>query len=89
MAVSDSPIDVNKERWRRILLEYKIDGKPVIDLARKGDRGRLDEVLSLANSTAPVPLNHVLAMETGATFRERFRGKRIITDDNMGTEWLQ
>jgi spermidine synthase len=89
MAVSDSPIDVNKERWRRILLEYKIDGKPVIDLARKGDRGRLDEVLSLANSTAPVPLNHVVAMETGATFRERFRGKRIITDDNMGTEWLQ
>jgi spermidine synthase len=89
MAVSDSPIPVDKERWRKVLLEYQIDGKPVFNLSRKEDRERLDEVLSLADSTAPVPINQVVAMETGATFKQRFRGRRIITDDNMGTEWLQ
>jgi spermidine synthase len=88
MAVSDSPIDVNKERWRKILLQYKIDGRPVFNLNRREDREQLEQVLSLADSTAPAP-NQVVAMESGATFKERFRGRRIITDDNMGTEWFQ
>ena len=88
MAVSDSPIQVDKERWRRILLEYKIDGKAVFNLSREEDREQLEQVLSLANSTSSAP-DQVVAMESGATFRERFRGRRIITDDNMGTEWFQ
>jgi spermidine synthase len=88
MAVSDSPIQVDKERWRRILLEYKIDGRPVFNLSDEEDREQLKHALSLADSTAPAP-NQVVAMESGATFKDRFRGRRIITDDNMGTEWFQ
>ena len=88
MAVSDSPIQVDKERWRRILLKYKIDGIPVFNLSRHEDHEQLEQVLSLANSTAPAP-DQIVAMESGATLRQRFRGHRIITDDNMGTEWFR
>ncbi len=87
LAVSDSPIQVDKARWKSVLESYAIEGKPVFDLARMSDRQRLAEVLSLADSVESKNPEAQMAMEYAATLRGRYRGKRLITDDNMGAEW--
>lgn len=87
LAVSDSPIKVDKARWKSVLESYAIDGKPVFDLTRPGDRQRLSEMLSLADSVQSKRPEAQMAMEYADTLRDRYRGKRLITDDNMGTEW--
>jgi spermidine synthase len=86
VTVSDSPIQFDVERWRRALVEWRIDGKPVFDLAREDQRRRLDRILAVANTLddegyvrdALEPREQVLA---------RVAEARVITDDNMVTEW--
>jgi spermidine synthase len=87
LALSDSPLLVDKQAWRSALISYKIDGKPVLDLTRARDRQKLSEVLAMADSTSRPDLAAKAPMEYGDTIRQRNRDKRIITDDNMGTEW--
>jgi hypothetical protein len=48
---------------------------------------RLDEVLATADSLNAPADPASAAMEYGPTIRARCQNKRIITDDNMGTEW--
>ncbi len=77
--VSDSPIRYDLEDWKRKLVTYPIDQLPPFDLNRKEDRDLLD--------------GRVHKLGTLLVDREVFLRKagdaRIITDDNMGTEWLQ
>lgn len=87
LAVSDRPLRFDKEAWRRTLLDYRIDGTPVFDLARERDLRRLGEILGMADSPSTSLVADSGLMEYAATIRMRFRRKRIITDDNMGTEW--
>jgi len=87
LAVSDSPIYVDKDRWRTVLEQYAIDGQPVFNLTRPADRQRLFELLSLADSVHSKNADQPMAMEYADTLRQRCRGKRLITDDNMGAEW--
>lgn len=82
LALSDRPLAIDKEAWRRALTAYRLDGVPVFDLNRPHDQKRLEEVLSTADSAGDSA-----AMEYAGTIRQRCRQKRIITDDNMGTEW--
>jgi hypothetical protein len=88
IVVSDSPIVVDKERWRQTLVNYQIDGKRVFDLTRAEDRKGLERMLALADTLNRGPANAEMAMESGVTIRVRYRDKRVVTDDNMGTEWL-
>jgi spermidine synthase len=88
LAVSDSPIVVKKDRWRNILAYYQIEGKPVFDFTRPEDRRRFSEILSLANTVESKDSEALMAMEYAPGIRERYRGKQLITDDNMGTEWM-
>jgi len=39
--ISDSPISIDKERWRKSLVSYRIDGWPIFDLSRPDHRKRL------------------------------------------------
>ncbi|HZR32175.1 MAG TPA: hypothetical protein VFA76_10045 [Terriglobales bacterium] len=88
LAVSDSPIQTNKERWRNILLDYRIDGRPVLDLSRTEDQNILTAVLSLPDHGSEAnPFRTRLAIEDARTYSKLFRDRRVITDDNMGTEW--
>lgn len=90
VAVSDSPFKLDEERWRHILTSYRIDGKPVLDLSRPEHQERLEELLSLVKTAeTPTTGNSRLAftMEYADSIRRRTVGSRIITDDNMGTEW--
>jgi len=87
LALSDRPIQIDKEAWRRALVSYRLDGMPVLDMTRPQDRAGLEEVLATADSlNAPADAASA-SMEYGPTIRERCRNHRIITDDNMGTEW--
>lgn len=49
LAVSDSPLRMDRERWRAALSAWRIDGKPVIDLSDPSQRKALDQVLQLAD----------------------------------------
>jgi len=83
LAVSDSPIAMDKDRWKSALSEYKIDGHAVFDLENRIQRQRLNEVLHMADGLdTPGGL-----LESRASMVARLKGVRLITDDNMGTEW--
>jgi hypothetical protein len=83
IAVSDSPLVLDKSRWRTALVSYRIDGHPILDLANPLQRTRLDDVLHLAD-TLDVPNG---GLESRSSLLQRYKGARLITDDNMGTEW--
>jgi hypothetical protein len=86
MAVSDSPIQIDKERWRRTLLDYRLEGRPVFDLSSPKDPVLLNKVLHYVD-TLPGDVYTLEAMETRDNVLRRTAGKPIITDDNMITEW--
>jgi len=87
LLISDSPLQLDAQRWKEVLLKYQIDGKPVLDLSRESDRRCLDRLLSLPESLdRNVVGSHTL--ESADHIRARTRQARIITDDNMGTEWF-
>jgi len=75
LAVSDSPLSFDRDRWCQRLSEYSIDGHPVLDPSDQARQRELDEILSMAQ------------IETRETLEERSRGRRLITDDNTGTEF--
>ena len=86
MAVSDSPIRIDKERWRNTLANYRLEGKPIFDLTRPADRDLLTRGLQIAD-TLPGDIYQVRGMETRENVLRRTHGMRIVTDDNMATEW--
>jgi SAM-dependent methyltransferase len=83
LAVSDSPFTLDKDRWRSALSSYRIDGRPVFDLGNPLQRARMEEVLRMADEVDG-PEGWV---ESKANIERRIRHPRLITDDNMGTEW--
>jgi hypothetical protein len=88
IALSDTPIVFDQARLKSTLAAYRIDGRPVFDLSRPTDRAKLDQIASLAESTSPDPAHERDAvLEDRASLLKRLNGLRLITDDNMGTEW--
>jgi spermidine synthase len=85
LAVSDSKIIMDKNRWARILNHYEIDGSPLYNPNDPAQVARINQVLSLC-STFGEDVG-LLSIEDETTLRARTRSVRIITDDNMGTEW--
>ncbi|MGC2060541.1 MAG: hypothetical protein WA653_19910, partial [Candidatus Sulfotelmatobacter sp.] len=71
-----------------VLLRYKIDGKPVFDLSQDEDRRRLREVMTMTGTMDLDTRPGIFSLESADHLRARSAGVRIITDDNMGTEWL-
>lgn len=88
IAVSDSPIVFDGARLRSTLTAYRIDGRPVFDLSRPADRAKLEQIATMAESTSSDPnLERAAVLEDRASLLRRLKGLRLITDDNMGTEW--
>ena len=81
--MSDSPILFDKAAWREKLVDYSIDGHPVFDLTKPLDQQRLEQVLTVADQSA----NPDQGSESRANLLKRLANTKIITDDNMGTEW--
>jgi predicted membrane-bound spermidine synthase len=83
LAVSDSPFNLDKSLWKRILTECRIDGRPVFDITNRGENDRLNELLHLADEL-DIPHGN---LESRVSMANRLVNIRLITDDNMGTEW--
>jgi hypothetical protein len=87
LAVSDSPIALNQNLWRSVLIDYKIDGHRVFDLADANARAQLEKLLSLSESWGKAGKMDGFTIESRSQMLGRLRGARVITDDNMGAEW--
>jgi predicted membrane-bound spermidine synthase len=88
LAVSDSPIIFDRSHWRDLLTAYRIDNRQVFDLSLAADRAALESMISLPEATRE-DTKHGLdtSIEDRASLLHRLQGARLITDDNMGTEW--
>jgi len=88
LAVSDTPIPADRDRWRRVLLAYHVDGKPLLDTSQQEDAEILASLLAYADT---LPGNTYVSegMETRENLLRRTEGKGIVTDDNMLVEWRQ
>jgi hypothetical protein len=84
IAVSDSPLVFDRERWREVLLNYVIDGKRVIDASDPTQLNKLDEIVEIPEDPTGRKPNSV---ENNDQLRKRLKNRKIITDDNMGLEW--
>jgi hypothetical protein len=88
MVLSDAPIAWDFQRWRRILTSYRIDGRPVLDSTRNEDRAELNQLMSWQNGLAPNQANsEERHIEPCADVLVRTSGQKVVTDDNMGSEW--
>ena len=85
LAVSDQPFSLDRQLWLTSLRRYHIDGKPIFDLGSKSDLARIAEIVSLPDISHERARG--ISTESGSGIRERLAGTRVITDDNMGTEW--
>ena len=81
VVASESPLEPDTERLRRVLLDYRIDGRPVLDATK--DAARLKEILKIFAPADDDPI----AYERGESLLKRIGPGLVITDDNMGTEW--
>jgi len=89
MAVSDEPLQLDASRWLEVLSRYKIDGKQVFDLSQEQQRRRLQEVMAMVTTMDSDIRPEFFTLESADHIRARTASVRVITDDNMGTEWLQ
>jgi spermidine synthase len=87
MVVSPAPIAWDFGRWRRTLEAYRIDGRAVFDAARAEDREVLDSLMLMEAGLKPGALDEVLPIEPCPDILKRTASKRLVTDDNMGSEW--
>jgi len=67
-----------------VLLQTRIDGVAVIDLARAEDRHALQSLMALESGGSDYGSDF---LESCTSILARTAGHQIITDDNMGTEW--
>ena len=88
LAVSDSPISFDRLRFRDRLASYRIDDRLVFNLASPADRATLEGMVSLPQSTKEDADRGLDAsIEDRVSLLHRLQSARLITDDNMGTEW--
>lgn len=86
LALSDSPLVLDRPRWRSVLLSYVIDGNHVVDAANAEQMRKLGEIVNINDGP---PVGEWNSVESDTELRKRFQDRRslIITDDNMGLEW--
>jgi spermidine synthase len=86
LAISDAPIRFDSAHWFSVLSRYEIDGKPMFDAGQERSRLVLAAYDAFANTVQEPP--RLLGMEAGDQMAVRLGKRRIITDDNMGAEWM-
>jgi spermidine synthase len=89
IAVSDSPLSFDKERWRKTLTTMMLDGKPILDLEMEDERQFFEDLVAYADSVNEPPRDDGLETRESLLARADATGARIVTDDNMLPEWRQ
>lgn len=87
MILSERPIEWDFGRWHRILLAYRIDGRPAIDITVRADQDKLNELAEWKKSIEIAEPGDKRPIELCSQVLQRTNGLRSITDDNMGSEW--
>ena len=87
VVLSDYPIDLNKKRWQKILCNYTIDGQPSLYLAQARDKKIYKNLIDLIDNAKTAKASDTLGLEYKANILKRIPPQKLITDDNMGTEW--
>lgn len=87
VAVSDSPIVFDKERFRRVLEEFRLDGEPVVNMGTQQGQALMTDLLAYADTLSRPPEEE--GLESRESVLERTKSALVITDDNMVTEWRQ
>lgn len=81
------PLVPNRDHWRKVLSDYKINGQPLYDLSSEDGRTQLDGVLKLLDNEGD-PESHGKWWITGRQRMEQLYGDADpITDDNLGHEY--
>lgn len=86
LAVSDAPFTLDRDRFERALLAWRIDGRPVLDPSREDHRRRLGELLALPETMSAPPIEG--GLETRESMLVSYASDQVITDDNMRSEWF-
>jgi spermidine synthase len=88
LAASDSPLQLDPERWRRIAAAYTLEGRPMFDFSKPAD---VQLFADLMHWPATLPGTGYVSegMETRENLLRRTARLGIITDDNMLVEWRQ
>ena len=84
-AVSMSPVGFDTDRWRRALIQYRLDGVAPFDSATDVGRKRIVRFVSTPRDRAGwygAPM-----LESRTAMLQRLHRGSAITDDNMGLEW--
>ncbi len=81
VAVSDAPIKLDVDAWLATLLNYRIDGRPLIDSTLPAGQAKLAQLRTYAESINLPPT--VGSIETRERILARIPLARIVTDDNM------
>ena len=88
VVLSSTPIDWDFARWRRVLVSYRIDGRPVLDLSQPEHVEGLRKLMDLERETArDAPGSKGDFIEPCGRIMDATAGKALVTDDNMGAEW--
>ncbi len=85
MAVGDSPIVFDKERFRTVLEAFRLDGEPVVDLSKESGRKLMDEMMEYGDTLTKPPDTE--GLESRESVLRGVEGALVITDDNMVPEW--
>lgn len=87
MAVSDSPLSFDKERWQRMLEDYRIDGEPAVERGSEDGQKLMAELLDWADTISAPPRDD--GLESRESVLVRTRAALLVTDDNMVPEWRE
>jgi predicted membrane-bound spermidine synthase len=83
IAVSDRPLALDWDRWRRTLREYRIDGIPIFQLDRQEDLKKYQEL-----GDFPTWVDERWGpLFDAPMLRKVASDGRVVTDDNMACEW--
>ena len=88
VVLSNDPVAMDSARWRSVLLDMRIDGKPVFDLSVPGHTKRLAEVLAVRPpGLAPEKPNPWLRSCADVLVAHRAAQHPVVTEDNLLIEF--
>jgi spermidine synthase len=82
--ISRNPIELDAQRYAESLRAFVIDGRPAFDLSQERDSKQLSSLVAQAGVLG----DSGTALEPCASVVARSGGMKLITDDNMGEEWV-
>lgn len=81
---SNDPIVFDKDRWKKVLSEYRIDGTPLFEPGREHE---IDEVVSIVDNYRKRDVEGTIRLFSKEQILEDAGGKELLTDDNLGHEF--